>query len=61
MLPHHFSSCMMCVLQKLLYKVQIDLLILVVREVMLQPASYFLNLFVTHRQQIETSFSCLRR
>ena len=41
--------------------VQIDLLILVVRGVMLQPASYFLNLFVTPRQQIETSFSCLRR
>ena len=41
--------------------VQIDLLILVVRGVMLQPASYFLNLFVTSRQQIETSFSCLRR
>ena len=41
--------------------VQIDLLILVVRGVMLQPASYFLNLFVTPRQQIETSLSCLRR
>ena len=41
--------------------VQIDLLILVVRGVMLQPASYFLNLFVTPGQQIETSFSCLRR
>ena len=41
--------------------VQIDLLILVVRGVMLQPASYFLNLFVTPRQQIKTSLSCLRR
>ena len=41
--------------------VQIDLLVLVVRGVMFQPASYFLNLFVTRRQQIETSFSCSRR
>ena len=41
--------------------VQIDLLVLVVRGVMLQSASYFLNLFVTRRQQIETSSSCLRR
>ena len=41
--------------------VQIDLLVLVVRGVMLQPASYFLNLFVTRRQQIETPFYCLRR
>ena len=41
--------------------VQIDLLVLVARGVMLQPASYFLNLFLTRRQQIETSFFCLRR
>ena len=41
--------------------VQIDLLILVVRGVMLQPPPYFLNLFITPRQQIETSFSCLRQ
>ena len=41
--------------------VQIDLLVLVVRGVMVQPVLYFLNLFVTCRQQIETSFSCLRR
>ena len=42
--------------------VQIDLLVLVVRGVMLQPASYFLNLFVkTSRQQIETLFSCFGR
>ena len=41
--------------------VQIDFLVLVVREVMVQPAPYFLNLFVTRRQHIETSFSCLRR
>ena len=40
--------------------VQIDLLVLVARGVMLQPASYFLNLFLTRRQQIETSFFCLR-
>ena len=36
--------------------VQIDLLVLVLRGVMLQPASYFLNLFVTRRQQIEKLF-----
>ena len=41
--------------------VQIDLLVLVARGVMLQLASYFLNLFLTRRQQIETSFFCLRR
>ena len=41
--------------------VQIDLLVLVVKGVMVQPVLYFLNLFVTCRQQIETSFSCLRR
>ena len=35
--------------------------VLVARGVMVQPASYFLYLFVTRRQQIETSFSCLRR
>ena len=40
--------------------VQIDLLVLVARGVMLQLASYFLNLFLTRRQQIETSFFCLR-
>ena len=39
--------------------VQIDLLVLVARGVMLQPASYFLNLFLTRRQQIETSFFLL--
>ena len=33
--------------------VQIDLLVLVAKGVMLQPASYFLNLFVTRRQQKE--------
>ena len=41
--------------------VQIDLLVLVVRGVMVQPAPYFQNMFVTRHQQIETSFSCLRR
>ena len=41
--------------------VQIDLLVLVTRRVMVQLASYFLYIFVTRRQQIETSFSCLRR
>ena len=41
--------------------VQIDLRVLVVRGVLVQPASYYLNLFITRRQQIETSFSCLRR
>ena len=41
--------------------VHIDLLVLVVRGVMLQTASYFLNLSVTRRQPIETSFSCLRQ
>ena len=41
--------------------VQIDLLVLVARGVMLQPASYFLNLLATRRQQIETSFFCFRR
>ena len=40
--------------------VQIDLLVLVVRGVMLQPATDFLNQFVTCRHQIETPFSCLR-
>ena len=35
--------------------VQIDLLFLVARGVMVQPASYFLYLFVTRRQQIEIS------
>ena len=39
--------------------VQIDLLVLVLRGVMVQSASYFLNLFVTRRRQIET-FSWLR-
>ena len=41
--------------------VQVALLILVARGVMGQPASYFLYLFVTRRQQMETPFSCLRR
>ena len=41
--------------------VQIDLLFLVARGVMVQSASYFLHLLVTRCQQIETSFSCLRR
>ena len=40
---------------------QIDFLVSVLSGVMLQPASYFLNLFVTRRQQIESLFSCLRR
>ena len=71
MLLQHFSSCLMCVLQKPLESlsktlvsvslVQTDLLFLVARGVMGQPESYFLYLFVTRRQQIETSFSCLRR
>ena len=41
--------------------VQIDFLVLVAREVIVQPASYFLYPFVTRRQQTETFFSCSRR
>ena len=36
--------------------VQTDLLVLVARGVKVQPASYFSYIFVTRRQQIETSF-----
>ena len=39
---------------------QIDLLVLVAKGVMVQPASYFVYMFVTRRQQTETSFACLR-
>ena len=70
MLLHHFSSCMMCALQKLLEEslsktlvavglVQIDLLVLVAREVMVQLISYFVYPFLARREQTETSFPCL--
>ena len=39
--------------------VQIDLLVLVAREVMVQLISYYVYPFLARRQQTETSFSCL--